>query len=253
MLPRRAVDTPEELAQLGQFVVNIIDFRDPDCTITMWTNPDVQMVYLQNSTPPSKGTPPTAPNPPYLYFNNGAPPANSTAYPFVHYGMEYNPVAINEVLAYSFSTTVPGAPSQVKRIFVELVNTLTQTAVNAYSVLSAAATPVPDASTLDLGGFNSAAAALLTPADPYSGGCWDLVFTGDDPASRPDPYRGDLLVQGPQGQFPVRRSFPIFTGWSHSTVNPLARRPMSTWFRWPRPECRRFRAPKPPHRPISTT
>ena len=33
--------TPEELAQLSQFVINIIDFRDPDCTMTHWQNPDV--------------------------------------------------------------------------------------------------------------------------------------------------------------------------------------------------------------------
>ena len=30
VLPPTAVDTPEELAQLSQFVINIIDFRDPD-------------------------------------------------------------------------------------------------------------------------------------------------------------------------------------------------------------------------------
>ncbi len=50
----------------------------------------------------------------------------------------------------------------------------------------------PDPSVLDLGGFQ------YTPGDPYSGGCWDLVFTDDTPNSRPDPYRGEL-VQG--GQF----------------------------------------------------
>ena len=31
ILPPDSVDTPEELAQLSQFVINIIDFRDPDC------------------------------------------------------------------------------------------------------------------------------------------------------------------------------------------------------------------------------
>ena len=41
ILPPKAVDTPEELAQLSQFVINIIDFRDPDCTMTHWVNPDV--------------------------------------------------------------------------------------------------------------------------------------------------------------------------------------------------------------------
>ncbi len=30
ILPPDSVDTPEELAQLSQFVINIIDFRDPD-------------------------------------------------------------------------------------------------------------------------------------------------------------------------------------------------------------------------------
>ena len=29
--------------------------------------------------------------------------------------------------------------------------------------------------------------------DPYGAGTWDLVFTADDPLSRPDPFRGDLL------------------------------------------------------------
>ena len=43
VLPPLAVDTPEELAQLSQFVINIIDFRDPDCTMTHWQNPDVTM------------------------------------------------------------------------------------------------------------------------------------------------------------------------------------------------------------------
>ncbi len=41
ILPPKAVDTPEELAQLSQYVINIVDFRDPDCTMTHWQNPDV--------------------------------------------------------------------------------------------------------------------------------------------------------------------------------------------------------------------
>ena len=50
VLPPRATDTPEELAQLSQFVVNIIDFRDPDCTMTHFQNPDV-VVGLGSITP----------------------------------------------------------------------------------------------------------------------------------------------------------------------------------------------------------
>ena len=41
ILPPKAVDTPEELAQLSQYVINIVDFRDPDSTMTHWQNPDV--------------------------------------------------------------------------------------------------------------------------------------------------------------------------------------------------------------------
>ena len=37
------IDTPEELAQLSQYVINIVDFRDPDCTMTHWVNPDVML------------------------------------------------------------------------------------------------------------------------------------------------------------------------------------------------------------------
>ena len=65
VLPPKAVDTPEELAQLSQFLVNVIDFRDPDCTMTHFRNPDVKLVlgsiagaiynptYLAPSTPRS--------------------------------------------------------------------------------------------------------------------------------------------------------------------------------------------------------
>ena len=41
ILPPLAVDSAEELAQLSQFVINIIDFRDTDATMTHWRNPDV--------------------------------------------------------------------------------------------------------------------------------------------------------------------------------------------------------------------
>ena len=50
ILPPRAVDTAEELAQLSQFVINIIDFRDTDATMTHWRNPDV---YPAAPAPPA--------------------------------------------------------------------------------------------------------------------------------------------------------------------------------------------------------
>ena len=49
VLPPTSVDSAEELAQLSQFVINIIDFRDPDATMTHWQNPDV---FITPSTSP---------------------------------------------------------------------------------------------------------------------------------------------------------------------------------------------------------
>ena len=115
ILPPRAVDTPEELAQLSQFVINIIDFRDPDCTMTYWQNPDVLLVPGQPATAPTL----------VLASSN---PAN--AIPLDEYGMEYNPVALNEVLAFSYAY-YQGGGAQANRFFVELVNTLTQSAFAA--------------------------------------------------------------------------------------------------------------------------
>ena len=187
ILPPRAVDTPEELAQLSQFVINIIDFRDSDCTMTHWQNPDVLLVPGQPANP-SANTPLPATAPTVVLAS--ANPAN--AIPLDQYGMEYNPFALNEVLAFSYAYYQSGGSSQANRFFVELVNTLTQSSFAALPPPAAGVTNPPDPSILDLGGFQ------YTPGDPYSGGCWDLVFTDDAPNSRPDPYRGEL-VQG--GQF----------------------------------------------------
>ncbi len=185
ILPPRAVDTPEELAQLSQFVINIIDFRDPDCTMTHWINPDVMLVPGQPaSLSGNTTTPATAPT--LALASAGA----GGAIPLDQYGMEYNPVALNEVLAFSYAY-YQGGGVQANRFFVELVNTLTQSSFASLPPSPGVTNP-PDPSILDLGGLPSA------PGDPYSGGCWDLVFTDDTPNSRPDPYRGEL-VQG--GQF----------------------------------------------------
>ena len=185
ILPPRAVDTPEELAQLSQFVINIIDFRDPDCTMTHWHQPGRDA--RAGSAGESLGTrrPATAPT---LVLASSSP---ANAIPLDQYGMEYNPVALNEVLAFSYAY-YQGGGAQANRFFVELVNTLTQSSFAALPPPASGGTNPPDPSILDLGGFQ------YTPGDPYSGGCWDLVFTDDTPNSRPDPYRGEL-VQG--GQF----------------------------------------------------
>ena len=178
----RAVDTPEELAQLSQFVINIIDFRDPDCTMTHWQNPDVLLVPGQPANP-SASAPMPATAPTLVLASSN--PAN--AIPLDQYGMEYNPVALNEVLAFSYAYYQGGVAGQP---------VLRRAGQHADAVglrgpaAPAGGTNPPDPSILDLGGLQ------YTPGDPYSGGCWDLVFTDDTPNSRPDPYRGELVLGG---------------------------------------------------------
>ncbi len=192
VLPPKAVDTPEELAQLSQFLINIIDFRDPDATMTHWVNPDVFITPSQNVNAP-----------PTLSIGSATPATQTidASIPLDQYGMEYNPVAINEVLAYTFQTRVSGTLAYNSRFFIELVNTLTAAYNPNYDYGNPPATnPVNNyygnASVLNLGGFNS---ANYVTGDPYSGGCWDLVFTPDTPQSRPDPYRGELLYNNAPG------------------------------------------------------
>ena len=106
ILPPKAVDTPEELASLSQYLLNIVDFRDRDGTITQFVNTGL-------STRPRD--PPGAIPAPGASFRR--PVHRLTALPrfttphwlesdgyLVQYGMEYPPVAINETLAYSFLT-----------------------------------------------------------------------------------------------------------------------------------------------------
>jgi large repetitive protein len=212
-LPPKAVDTPEELAQLSQYVINIIDFRDPDSTMTHWVNPDVMIAGIP-AAPAAWGAAVTLPTTAAtLVPAAGAPP---TAIALDQYGMEYNPVAINEVLAYSFvyATTAAGALTRSNRFFAELVNTQTSPELAAGSTFN----PV-----LSLGGFtySGLTSTPVGPTDPYSGGSWDIVFTADDPYSRPDPYRGQLLPFGnTYGLTPLNRDTftPLAAGIPSSDV-----------------------------------
>ena len=173
VLPPNAVDTPQELAQLSQFVVNIIDFRDPDSTNTKFVNTD--LVVSNASTTASSvldfrttglvnrtGTPSTLPA-----FSPGFTVSNSQY--LVQYGMEYNPIAINEVLAFQHLVRGTGSANPpvttIGRMFVELVNTLTQDG-----------NPTGTANDLDLGG-------------------WDFVIMNDDGLGRPDPFTGQIPYQ----------------------------------------------------------
>ena len=97
--------------------------------------------------------------------------------------MEYQPVAINEVLAYQFQTKID-APTRrtstgstrrttTPRMLVELVNMLTKDAIAGNN---------PDTSDLDLAG-------------------WDFVVLPDDAYGRPDPFTGQ--IPSPAGPFPA--------------------------------------------------
>ncbi len=201
-------------------MINIIDFRDPDATMTHWVNPDVVMHQSRHPVDQRPAGPVVLLHQPEPGLVGSRAVGAQLRIPLDQYGMEYNPVAINEVLAYSTqsrATNAGAASTYSSRFFIELVNTLTAaynptfnttnpvttyTPNNYYGYgpipgatstqptggnIASPSTPPFQASTLDLGGFN------YTQYDPYSGGCWDLVFTTDNPMARPDPFRGELV------------------------------------------------------------
>lgn len=104
------------------------------------------------------------------------PPSYSQLYdnqnsPYViQYGMEYNPVAITEVLAYTFQYSGAPAPD-TPRMWVELVNTLTA--------------PAPAPTATNPAGSDPKACDLKLDG-------WDFIILPDTPAGRPDPFTGQL-------------------------------------------------------------
>ena len=204
ILPPLAVDSAEELAQLSQFVINIVDFRDTDATMTHWTNPDV---YLR--------TDPTGMTSTYPFLAATTTVKPTTDLPLSQYGMEYNPIAINEVMAYSFAST-----PQTNRFYIELVNTLTSPELGTPTV-AGLGNGLNNASVLDLAGFQSG--GTPGPTTPWDGGCWDLVFTDDQPQNRPDPILGQLQVGGTQVGL-----IPLTTGTGGAMVaNPALTPPLA--------------------------
>ncbi len=106
--------TAEQLHELGQYVVNIVDFRDPDGVMTRWVHPELEVKPADLTTKMPAGV---------------RIPANNAAGTLDVWGMEYQPVALNEVLAFQYlrktnSTTKTPTP----RLFVELANLLTEDA-----------------------------------------------------------------------------------------------------------------------------
>ncbi len=211
VLPPRAVDTPEELAQLSQYIINIVDFRDPDATMTHWVNPDV---VLSSPLLGLTGTPP-APNmttpPMTLLPASSVLPTTSNTMVLDQYGKEYDPVAINEAILYQYSYQAQGAGLQIaNRFMIELVNTQVQAGTMQPTQTS------PLNGQLDLGGYNP------TSGNPYGGGAFDLVFTADDPYSRPDPYRGELPVYGNTYALTPLNSDSFLTTYPNGSGTPFA-------------------------------
>ncbi len=205
ILPPASVDTPEELAALSQWVVNIIDFRDPDCTLTRFVNTDLEVTDVLTHTAANTATYPgsnradltwtvsvpgvkfaasTIPNPhfpydPSLYQVDGDGNGHPSTTFLVQHGMEYNPIAINEALAYQApygsNTTPPTITATVlpnyQALFVELVNTLSEEQNNP------GVTGTPSTT-------NSSAISLAG---------WDIVIAPDGYGwGRPDPISGDV-------------------------------------------------------------
>ncbi|WZO97201.1 hypothetical protein EP7_004224 [Isosphaeraceae bacterium EP7] len=155
VLPPRAVDTPEELAELSQFLVNLVDFRDTDGACTHFANPDLKLVDARAISPPR-----------VVFINDVIDPAVFSTRIFEQFGMEYNPIALNEVLAYRFEGKPSGVATSMTRLFIEVVNTLVET--------------------------EPAGSADLTPSTDLRG--WELLILPDNPAGRPNPVNGQLSI-----------------------------------------------------------
>ncbi len=165
VLPPKAVDTPDELAKLSQFVVNIVDFRDTDCTVTRFVNTDLTVtqdtttsqLFLMPASPPAADP-----------FSPRLEVSDTPRY-LIQHGMEYSPIAINEVLAYKFWRKEGTAATESSRLVVELVNTLME---------PAGASPLASNLRLD---------------------DWDLVIMPDDATGRPETFSGQIPLGAPGG------------------------------------------------------
>ena len=212
VLPPHAIDTPQELAKLGQFAVNIVDFRDPDNAITIWDNPDVRHLpaFRLDGTgdgdiddPGDYDLPPSihlayradgTVDPYYNYDIDGD--GNPDDAPLRHYGMEYQPVALNEVLAFQFNyadKNKGGADrnSRANRLYIELVNMLSSTATGVPAAAPGDPPAPDDATDLDLQGWDF----VMVKEDP------NQTFAATDPSFdpvyvRPDPTTGQLPPVG---------------------------------------------------------
>lgn len=182
ILPPKSVDTPEELLALSQYVVNIIDFRDTDAACTKFTNPDVWIEEGVIDDP--TGMAPVTPQPPRLHMRTKWDTVTSTwiadpkfsdiatGHAAVQWGMEFSPIAINEVLAYQFNRKRSGTDETnvaTRRLWIEFANLLSRDSGNAGSF----------GTDLELDG-------------------WEIRILPDDARGRPDPFNGQIATNQPK-------------------------------------------------------
>lgn len=185
--------TPVDFARLGQFAVNIIDFRDPDATMTRFVNPDLKIRPAETNGNDLNGNGIIEPAG-VTWRLSGDPFPLPEDLEVVQWGMEYLPVALHEVLAYSFTRrhnnptdpdesgdplTNPVVQNQVatRRLWIEMANMLSEDADGAVGHGG-------NASDLTLNG-------------------WGFIITADDPTTtstiptvieRPNTVTGQLHV-----------------------------------------------------------
>lgn len=115
LYPTGTTPTAEQLHELGQYVVNIVDFRDPDGVMTRWVHPELELKPAGTDANGNKvpaGVKRVA---------AGSPGTLEI------WGMEYQPVAINEVLAFQYlRKTGATTKTPTPRLFIELANLLTE-------------------------------------------------------------------------------------------------------------------------------
>ena len=159
---------PEELAQLSQYVINIVDFRDPDCTMTHWSQSRRRILCSGRSRD-------------YLHPRPDIHDRSTTRCP-------PQPRDVPARTSTEWSTTRspstrPWPTRSCRNVgrptgsYVELVNTLTPVLRRTADNTLAADQPA-EPSVLTCG-FQS------TCSDPGANNYWDLVITADDRSAAP--------------------------------------------------------------------
>ena len=125
-------------------------------------------------------------------------PADSRS-PLDQYGMEYNPIAINEVLAYSFLRR--------QRCHEQRRPVLHRAGQHA----DRPQTAIPRARTQQRQLLDLERVPVHQrgdpPKTPWDVACWDIIFTDDDPISRPTRSRAssaDRRAPGSYGSLPLQ-------------------------------------------------